>query len=169
MKIKLTQEGWEGYTGQMGVLQFVDGLSTSEVPFRDAARMSAVMNCEFEDGSSCNPAQRLLDTMGQEAVVGRETEIELVAPPVSTIVPSLSEQPVIVQKTDYTVAQLEEIADAKGIAGLREIAGPLGIKSNSITGLIAELTKAGVAAPVAEAAEPVAEVVEEEVVEVEGE
>lgn len=167
MKIKLTQEGWAGYNGQMGVLQFVDGLSTTEVPFRDAARMSAVMNCEFEDGSSCNPAQRLLDTMDQGAVVGRETEVETVAPPVSTVVPSLTEQPVIVQKAEYTVAQLEEIADAKGIVGLRDIATPLGIKSNSITGLIAELTKAGVAAkPVAS----VVEVAEEaEVVEVEGE
>jgi hypothetical protein len=161
MKIKLTQEGWAGYNGQMGVLQFVDGLSTTEVPFRDAARMSAVMSCEFEDGSSCNPAQRLLDTMGQEAVVGRETEVETAAPPASTVVPSLTEQPAIIQKAEYTVAQLEEIADAKGIVGLRDIATPLGIKSNSITGLIAELTKAGMVA------KPVASVVE--VVEVEGE
>lgn len=171
MKIKLTQEGWAGYTGQMGVLQFEDGVSTTDVPFRDAARMSAVMNCEFEDGSSCNPAQRLLDTMGQAAVVGRETEVETVAPPVSTVVPSLTEQPVNVKGAEYTVAELEEIADAKGIVGLRDIATPLGIKSNSITGLIAELTKAGVAAaPVVAQVAPAVEADEKgEVVEVEGE
>lgn len=162
MKIKLTQPGFEGYTGQMGILQFVDGLSTTDVPFRDAARMSAVMVCEFEDGSSCNPAQRLLDTAGTEAPVGRAIEAPneeltvkvaadtqggikvevgtVTAPADGTVVGEVAEEPV--DENLYTMDDLSAIADAKGINGLREVAGPLGIKSNSITGLIDELLKA---------------------------
>lgn len=176
MKIKLTQSGWETYTGQMGILQFVDGLSVTDVPFRDAARMSAVMVCEFEDGSSCSPSQRLLDTAGVEAPVGRPVEVTdpglVVDLPVAD---SGVEKPEVdedeaarleaarlkaeaegkeavsegedtggepVDPSLYTLDELSAIADSKGIAGLREIAGPMGIKSNSITGLIDELMKA---------------------------
>ena len=172
MKIKLTQPGWETYTGQMGILQFVDGVSVTDVPFRDAARMSAVLVCEFEDGSSCSPSQRLLDTAGVEAPVGRPVEItdpalvidlpvaeggvekpavdEDEAARIEESERAESEEDEVVSEGDepvvdsnlYTLEELSAIADAKGIAGLREIAGPMGIKSNSITGLIEELLKA---------------------------
>jgi len=145
-RIRITQAGFEKYTGQMGILFFEDGLSTHAVAFKDANRISAVMTCEFEDGTSCNPAQRLLDTKGQEAIVGRET-IEMTEAGVSIAPLSAPAAPAqqAASTASYTVAQLEAVADDKGIAGLREISDPLGIKSNSIVGLIAELTKAGVA------------------------
>lgn len=152
-RIRLTQEGFEGYTGQMGILFFENGLSTHPVPFKDATRMSAVMICEFEDGSSCNPAQRLLDTAGQGADSTRQTEDEAFSP--EPALPPVVEAPVeivLAKATNpdqpaytgvvYSREDLSEIADSKGIAGLREIAAPLGVKSNSITGLIEELVKA---------------------------
>lgn len=154
-RIRLTQEGYEHYTGQMGITFFEDGLSTEVVHFKDAHRMAAVLKCEFEDGSSCNAAQRLLDTAHQEAVVGRVTEDEVSVNPVVT---GSVEAPVVIKLEQeqkprdeafthsYTRADLEEIADQKGIAGLREIATPLGLKSNSITGLIDELVKVSTAA-----------------------
>ena len=42
----------------------------------------------------------------------------------------------------YTEEQLAAIADKQGIAGLREIAEPLGVKGNSIAGLISSILKA---------------------------
>lgn len=146
-RIRITQAGFENYNGQMGILFFENGLSTNPVPFKDANRLSATLLCEFEDGTSCNPAQRLLDTAGQEAPQARETFDE--QPGAATAAPAARVTPVVELQdqpaAQYTVVQLEEIADSKGIQGLRDIATPLGIKSNSITGLIAELIKAGVA------------------------
>lgn len=152
-RIRLTQEGFENYTGQMGILFFEDGLSTHPVPFKDANRMSAVMVCEFEDGTSCNPAQRLLDTANQSHDQGRETtdqppaEEPVVIAPVEepvviTLTPAVDENAPARPTVVYSRDELADIADKKGIAGLREIATPLGIKSNSITGLIEELVKA---------------------------
>jgi len=152
-RIRLTQPGYEHYSGQMGILFFEDGLSTHPVPFKDANRMSAVMICEFEDGSSCNPAQRLLDTAHQEAVFGRETtdkapddelpvSVSVEEPVLIALDQPKQDQPILRSSVVYSREDLEEIADKKGIAGLREIATPLGIKSNSITNLIEELAKA---------------------------
>lgn len=45
-------------------------------------------------------------------------------------------------ETVYERAELEKIADEKGIAGLREIADPMGVKDNSINGLIKEILQA---------------------------
>jgi len=42
----------------------------------------------------------------------------------------------------YSQAELEEIADSKGISGLREIGNLLGVKDNSIQGLIKEIIAA---------------------------
>ena len=156
-RIRLTQEGYEHYTGQMGITFFEDGLSTDVVPFKDANRMAAVLKCEFEDGTSCNAAQRLLDTAQQEASVERVTEDE-VKTDAAPVVAAPVETPVVINLTpaerprdeanthSFSRADLEEIADQSGIAGLREIATPLGLKSNSISGLIDELVKVSTAA-----------------------
>lgn len=146
MKVKVTQEGFEGYTGQMGVTQFVDGVSINDVSPRDAARMSAVMQVHWEDGTSCNPAQRLLDEMNTAAahlVPFADNKDEVVTAPVVEKVEVKKTEPVEKEAQAYTREDLESIADAKGITGLREIGQPLGIKSNSINGLIEELLKAG--------------------------
>ncbi|MFW6855381.1 hypothetical protein ACODYM_29240 [Burkholderia gladioli] len=135
MKLRLTQPGWERYTGQMGVIQFVDGLSDNDVLPIDAVRMGAVMGCEWEDGKTSNVAQRLLDESGTPAPdlelqrqVEIERAIELTPPPV---------------ERKYSPEELAAIADEKGITGLRDIAAPLGIKGNSISGLIEAIMKAG--------------------------
>lgn len=47
-----------------------------------------------------------------------------------------------VQMRVYSQVELEEVADKTGIEGLREIARPLGVKSNSITKLVSEIIEA---------------------------
>lgn len=148
MKLRLTQPGFATYSGQMGVIQFVDGVSSDDVQSIDAIRMAAVMLCEWADGSSPSIAQAILDhahTPAPMLLPGEpapsDTATTLEAPP-SQSLPISQSLPV-----SYTEAQLAAIADRDGIKGLRVIGDPLGIKANSIIDLItAILAQAGVKA-----------------------
>lgn len=134
MKLRLTQPGWENYSGQMGVIQFENGVSVGGVLDIDAVRVSAVMLCEWEDGSTASVSQRLLeqsDTPAPDLEKAKADDVAKVA----------AAQPKK-EKPKFTEAELEKIADEKGITGLREVAEPFGIKSNSIRGLIDALLKA---------------------------
>jgi len=158
MKIRLTQKHYETYTGQMGITNFVDGLSTTDVLPNVAGRMAAVMQCEWEDGTPANVAQVYQDNMHTEAPIASEER----AAEKAAADQAVQEQVVEAQASLalHTAETLGAIADEQGITGLRAIAEPFGIKSNSIGGLIEALLKAGVAQPGVEA---VAEVVVEEV------
>jgi hypothetical protein len=137
MKIRLTQPGFEKYTGQMGVMQFEDGVTTHDVSHMDAMRMGAVMSCEAVDGQVISPSQVILDANQNAAVVLEERvadTTEVAEAPVA--------QPV---EAIYTQEQLEQIASEKGISGLREIAEPIGIRARSVEALIEALVKSGMA------------------------
>lgn len=154
MKVRLTQAGFENYNGQMGVIFFENGISIDDVSRMDAVRLAACMSAEWEDGSNLSPTQSLLDNKNNavpmlqsfaeenKEVMGAETEV--VADPESTEVEAKPTEPVDAS-VRYTQAQLEEIADAQGIAGLRAICDPLGIKGRAISELIQELIGAGYA------------------------
>lgn len=156
MKLRLTASGWQTYTGQMGVIFFENGLSVADVLPVDAVRVAGVIGAEWEDGRPANVSQIYLDNMKTEA----SSEAATVAQPEVSEVPEVPEVPEA-KLTDaaglvadlmapaYTEEQLAEIADKQGIAGLREIADPLGLKNNSIRGLIDLILKAA-GAPKAE-------------------
>lgn len=132
MKIRLTQPGFESYNGQMGVTFFENGLSVSDVLTRDALRMSAVMLCEWEDGTPASVAQSILDNANTPApifVAGANGQHDIASAPVKV---SKTEPPA----SRYSREYLGAIADKDGIRGLREIGDPLNIKSNSIKDLI---------------------------------
>lgn len=137
MKLRLTQAGFENYTGQMGVVMFKDGLSENDVLAIDAIRISAAVGAEWEDGSAANVGQMYLNNMDAPAFVGMgeppraeaPTEQEQTAPPAPT-------------GTLYTQEELSAIADEKGIGGLREIADTLNVKGTSIVGLMDLILKA---------------------------
>lgn len=152
MKLKLTQPGFETYNGQMGLLNFVDGLSTKDVLPAQAVRMAAVMLCLWEDDSSPSITQGLLDKADMGAPMysasqdgsDHDKAAGLLADVRATVVAMSKTSP---DKLLYSVEQLEAIADKSGIKGLREISDPLGIKSNSIKELIDAILKQG--APIA--------------------
>lgn len=135
MKLKLTQTGFEGYTGQMGVVFFENGVSTKDVLPVDAVRMAAVMGCEWEDGTPANVSQIYLDNMNTPA--RSEAQTTQAQTPVMSETQIVGDADVIT----YTEEQLATIADKSGIAGLREIADPLDIKGKSIADLIAAIMK----------------------------
>ena len=149
MKLRLTQQHYETFTGQMGVTFFENGLSTDNVKPSDAVRMAAQFLCAWEDGTTASVAQSLLDhshaTIGtlppemnaDQAIAQASQESILAAAKLKD--PRVDQAP----SDFYSEAQLSEIADSQGIKGLRAIAEPLGIKSNSIKEMITALTEIG--------------------------
>lgn len=152
MKIRLVQPGFESFTGSMGALAFESGLSTTDVQERDFLRLSSVMKCEREDGSSASPADALLAIANVGAPTpeaAREAELESNAAALAAFTQPEADKPQTAAPTMpaaaiYTEEQLGALADKEGIKGLRKIAEPLGIKGNSIKDLITGIIEAGV-------------------------
>ena len=140
MKLRLTAPGWQTYTGQMGVIFFENGLSVADVLPVDAVRVAGVIGAEWEDGRPANVSQIYLDNMQTEAAIAKDNR-----EPEAPVEAKLTDAAPLVadlMAPTYTEDQLAAIADKSGIAGLREIAEPLGIKGNSIAGLVAAILKA---------------------------
>lgn len=135
MKLRLTQAGFETYTGQMGVVMFKDGLSETDVLPIDAVRISAAIGADWEDGSPANVGDMYLNAMDAPAFVGGGVN--------ELSVPVEQSQPAQPADTGprYTAEDLAKIADAEGIVGLRNLADPLGVKGTSIVGLIEAILK----------------------------
>lgn len=141
MKLRLKEAGFETYEGQMGVIQFKDGLSLGDVLTIDAVKLSCVMQVEWEDGSSPSVAQSILDNAETPAPIvadGKAKEVSKSAEKPSQKVTAEK----VIQDTKYTEAQLGAIADADGIGGLRVIADELNVKGKSIKELIDGIIKA---------------------------
>ncbi len=136
MKLRLTAKGFEHYSGQMGVIMFEDGLSVGDVLEIDAVRVAGVIGAEWEDGSAANVSQRYLNGMTTTPPQTNTTTQAKVVEGKKSEGPSENVNLHDSVTDTYSKDQLAKIADTKGIVGLREIASTLGIKGNSINGLI---------------------------------
>lgn len=152
MKLRLTAPGWQTYSGQMGVIFFENGISVSDVLPVDAVRVAGVIGAEWENGQPANVSQIYLDNMNTPASSAPSpapvpVPVEPKAPPafLAPLAPLAAALAPV-----YTADELAEIADKQGLAGLRVIADPLGIKGNSIRGLIDGILKMAGVAPKAE-------------------
>lgn len=54
MKLRLTGDGFQNYTGQMGVIYFQDGVSINDVLPVDGMRIAGTIGAIWEDGSHAN-------------------------------------------------------------------------------------------------------------------
>lgn len=147
MHIRLTQPGWETYTGQVGVIDFVDGLSTDDVSTKDATRLAAVVNCKWEESEKpVSPTELLLHVQNVEAPIIPERERgedeQVVSEPVE---PQATQEPEVpaVQVPKISMDKVEALIAAEGINGLRKLAEPLGIKGRSVADLLAALERVG--------------------------
>lgn len=135
MKLRLTQSGFESYSGQMGVVMFEDGLSIDDVLTIDGIRIAAAIGAQWEDGSAANVGDMYLDNMNTPAFLGDFIESPADEnEPAPTAVPSSEKPETAVEK--FTKKQLAKIADEEGVAGLRKIGDTLGVKGKSIVELI---------------------------------
>jgi hypothetical protein len=139
MKLRITQPGFETYNGQMGVLFFENGLSTTDVRPQDAVRIAAQFTAEWEDGSTASVAQSLLDhAHATTHTIPKEQNADQALAQLAADTPAAT-KPTLGQ---YTKEGLEAIADKQGIKGLRVIGDALKVKGNSVADLIGDILKA---------------------------
>lgn len=130
-KLKITEPGWEGFTGLLGITQFTDGVSDEDLNINEARRLATIVRMEdVVDGKNHSITQHVIDTrcIGADEAEKAQREAEAKPPEVDTKVAPV-----------YTRAQLEALADADGIKSIREIGDKLGVKDASIAGLIKKI------------------------------
>lgn len=145
MKLKITEPGWEGFTGDFGGIDFADGVSTVDVAPYQAKRLSNAIRCETLEGLNPSSSQQVIDSRCVQVVAA------VVAPEAPTV-------------KVWTRDQLQALADTDGIKGIRTISDPLDIKSTSISALIDAIVNAQAPPVVVEptvVAEPAAGVINE--------
>lgn len=154
MKLRLTGAGFDKYTGQMGVVYFVEGLSQHDVMPNDAIRIASTIGAEWENGDPANlgaihtqnlmtPAPDITQQSGLDLLHSITGHANLNADQaqensnkVASMTTGLEKQEEPKAPPKYTQADLEKIADESGIAGLRLIGEEFGVKGNSIAALI---------------------------------
>lgn len=143
MKLRLTGGGYENLTGQFGLYDFVDGLSTTDIPPKNAYRIASTVGAVWEDGASANNVDLYnlyLNTSPddiQPIKENQQQEPEKVIDPPKKKSKSKAEPSTSVKT--WTKEQLENIADKDGIDGVRKVADELGIQGNSINELIEQI------------------------------
>lgn len=152
-RVRVIEAGWEGYTGFIGTALFEGGVSVDPVSFREQQILGGILRVESmdegEEGAQLGPSAELVRSRDIDADHERVAAAAQGVP-----VGEHGEVRLAVER--YTREELEEIADRRGIAGLRDIAAPYRVKGRSITELITEILQAQnagdppPAAPVAE-------------------
>lgn len=135
MKIRLIEAGYENMTGMFGEIEFVDGMSVHDISPVQARFLSSIVRIENIDGTDPGENARFQSAFNMEAPSFRLptlAELEGEGQPAEVG----QAQPEAQVAAEYTQESLEAIADKGGIAGLREIADPLGVKGTSIAKLI---------------------------------
>lgn len=132
-RLRIAERGWNNYTGHFGGVEFKDSLSVHPVDPVTATRLGSLIQLVKVDTD---------EQAGQSAELHRHADVraEVVAelPRVDgqDIKPKAEPEP---EQPKYTREYLEKVADERGIAGLREIADPKGIKGRGIVELIEEI------------------------------
>jgi hypothetical protein len=145
-RIKIVQKGWENYTSWLNGVEFENGVSLTAVPRHIADRIggtiSVVEITNGEEGDTVNPAARLISGKDVEAAVVKpllHPTPEEVEKERKALAEAAGTKPASVF---YSREALEEIADHKGLKGLREVAAPWNVRDRSIPALINEILKA---------------------------
>lgn len=137
MKIRMTDAGYASFTGAFGTVNFENGVSVDEVSSAEARLIGAIVSIEaLEDGEFKSDSQKLMDAKDMPASMETLPTLAQLMSEGKVKSPETKSEPEQPKQLEYTKEALEEIADKKGIAGLREIGDPMGVKGASITKLI---------------------------------
>lgn len=138
-RLRVIESGWDGYSGYVGTVLFERGVSVDLVSFREQQILGGILRVESmdegEEGTQLGPAAELVRSRDIDADHERVAATAQGVP-----VGEHGEVRLAVER--YTREELEEIADRRGISGLRDIAAPYGVKGRSITELINEILQA---------------------------
>ncbi|MGZ8172588.1 MAG: hypothetical protein ACXWT0_01670 [Methylobacter sp.] len=137
--VRIIDQGWDSFTGDLGGIEFIDGVSVRALTDREISRLGAGMRVESVEsglqlGIGAQLAAAVNDPMVAESYgLGSE---EVLEDAVANVAPA---QP----GPAYTREQLEAIADTGGIVELRKVAETMGVKGKSIAQLIDGVLEAG--------------------------
>jgi hypothetical protein len=138
-RLRIVEAGWEGYTGLVGPVEFVNAISVDPVSAREQAVIGGIIRIESidegEEGTQVGPSAELVRSRDIDADHERVAATEQGIP-----VGNHGEMRLAVER--YTREELEDIADRRGINGLRDIADPIGAKGRSINEVINSILKA---------------------------
>lgn len=140
MRIKIVEPGWDGFSDWMGPVKFTDGISDEDVAEHVYMNIASSIRCiEYKDDET--------GTQIGFAVNGTHRDIPAPVDPLVLRDVPFTEGTVIQPVDDpttylYTFDELAEIADLKGIAGLREIGDRYGVRARAIQELMAGIIKA---------------------------
>lgn len=141
MLIKIKTPGWGKYTGELGMAQFVDGVSVESISTREAYALGSYLDVVEidENGNEGNPVSHAFDIVRQTSITAPVTTPRRRLADVLAEQAAKSDDTPTGDTTVHTQESLEKIAEAEGIAGIRKIADPLGIKGTAIKTMIAEI------------------------------
>lgn len=145
--MRITEPGWESYTGYIGMIEFKDARSVEPVPRVLADRVAGLVSMVevSEDGTEGQSgfAARLVGgatlRIEPQPDLERQTESERQAEQ-EELLKKRTERPVSTRI--YTEAELMSAASTGGIQALRVIAKPWDVRDRSIPGLIDLILKA---------------------------
>lgn len=145
--VVLKQAGYQNFSGYLLGHRFEDGRSTMPVPIQHALRLGAAYVCQTDAGEVISPnhityedaATVAADPVAASPASQPKEEAPVAEDEVMDFMDVGEEMP---EAKTWTSVELEALADAEGIQGLREIGDELGVKERSIKGLIEGIVKA---------------------------
>ena len=150
MQIRLTDPGFAGFTGYFGNIKFEDGVS-EHISSVEAERLGCIVACETLDGENPSATQRMVDVRNKDLneFIGTAHEVSDLSAQTEQVESQAGEQVAAQTESvnssaakpgfEFTREDLEALADAEGIAGLRNLGSQHGIKGRSIVEIIDEL------------------------------
>lgn len=135
MKIKFTSPVMAAFTGMFGSIEFLDGVSVNAVSANDVRLYRAIESIEVI-GNDETDNRTYDDIKDIEAISSNLPTLADLQRMEAEANPAPAEAPQAAPGVIYTQAQLEAIADEKGIQGIRDIAEPMDIRGTSISKLI---------------------------------
>lgn len=138
-RVRIVKAGWETFSGHFAGQKFVNALSVDKLPQITIDRIAALIQIVGEQDEEVGVLVRSEEASQTELAVQAplQTLEENLAAAVASVEPIIEGDRVI-----YPHDVLLAIADKKGIAGLREIGDPLGVKGRAIPDLIAAILQA---------------------------
>lgn len=145
-RIKITQAGWAGFTGEIGITQFKDGISVDHVGRREIVVIGASLSLiEVDDDGDEGENPALQHRMLTDGSMSMPAEI---LQPLARATDEAPAEPRAAKAVDpttitfHTKDELEKLAETKGLSGLRSIMDPLNVKAVSINKAIQVILKA---------------------------
>lgn len=156
-KVKIVESAFDSFTGEMSGLKFVNGLSVRSLAQDEVAKIAGVLrvnlipvNSESDEETTgtedTDTEGTETGTEGTEGTEGTsaETDTETDTETTETDTENTGEEAKSVAGNTvfkYTREELEALADAQGISGLREVANQYNIKGKTINDLMDKLLK----------------------------